>query len=212
MPIKPEVKVTVKKHKANKYRLDESYLEMTTQEIKKYARRYFDMANKRIRRQRSQELFSPALRSVMTVSVNGHKGEFYVKGLSLKEIQSELVRCFNFLGMKTSTVTGAKQYERTLEARFNQGKKFSQAQHRAIWEVYRAVRKINPNMAKVYGSDRLIQYIANDISAADDELMRDDGTLDLEAFIENANNEIRKFHEKVIEDAFKEFDVLENLN
>lgn len=212
MPVKPEIKTTVKKRDIKKYRLDESYLEMTRQEIANYAKRYFDIANKRIRRQRSQELFSPALRSVMTVTVNGHKGEFHVRGLSVKEIQSELVRCFNFLSMKTSTVTGAKQYERTLEARFNQGKKFSQEQHRAIWEIYRAVRKINPNMAKVYGSDRLIQYIANDISAADDALMRDDGTLDLEAFIEHASNEIRKFHEKVIEDAFKEFDVLENLH
>ena len=206
MPVKVSVKVSAKKRGAKKYKLDERYLDMTRRELTKYSQRFFDMANKRIRRQQSQGLFSPALHSVMTKTVNGHKGEFHVKGLSLNEVRSEINRCINFLNMETSTVTGAKRHERTLEARFNQGKKFTQEQHRAIFNIYRSAQKVNPYEVKVYGSDRLIQYIANEISSADDAIMHDNGILDFEALLERVKREVEGAVDDMLEKAFSEFE------
>ena len=210
MSLKVDVKVTAKKRGNTKYRLDERYLEMTKQELSKYCRRYFDMANKRIRRQQSQGLFSPAMHSVMNKTVNGHRGEFYVRGNDLNELRSEINRCINFLNMETSTVTGAKKHERTLEEMFNQGRKFTQEQHRAIFNLYRATEKLNPYEVKVYGSDRLIQYIADEISAEDEAITMDNGILDFEALLERVKSEVEGFVNEANDRFYNEFiDVLD---
>lgn len=206
MPVKVSVKVSAKKRGTKKYKLDERYLDMTRQELAKYCKRYYDMANKRIRRLESQGMFSPALHSVKFRVINGHSGEFHVKGCNLNELRSEINRCINFLNMETSTVTGAKRHERTLEARFNQGKKFTQEQHRAIFNIYRSAQKVNPYEVKVYGSDRLIQYIANEISSADDAIMHDNGILDFDALLERVKREVEGTVDYMQEKAFSEFE------
>lgn len=190
MSIKVSVTTKAKKRESKKYRLDERYLEMTRQEIAKYCRRYFDMANKRIRRLKSQDLFSPALSSVEHKVINGHKGEFHVRGANLNELRSELNRCINFLNMETSTLTGAKRHERTLEVRYNHGNKFTQEQHRLIFSVYRQAQKLNPYEVKAYGSDRLIQYIVDEINASSDDLMDDNGIIDFDKLLERVKNEV----------------------
>ena len=67
------------------------------------------MANKRINRLESSKVLSPALHAVLNSG-----GKFYAKGADLKQLQHEYARCINFLNMGTSTVTTARQYERTI--------------------------------------------------------------------------------------------------
>ncbi len=58
----------------------------------------------------------------------------------------------------------------------------------------------------MYGSDRLIQYIANEISSADDAIMHDNGILDFDALLERVKREVEGTVDDMLEKDFSEFE------
>lgn len=73
-----------------------------------------DAANKRLKRLQGMETLSPALNSVMQSG-----GKFTIKGKTRNEILKESSRALAFINMKTSTVSGAKQFEKNFAAKLS---------------------------------------------------------------------------------------------
>ncbi len=165
---------------------------LTRSELAKVCRRYFDMANKRINRLDSSGLLSPALHSVMK------EGKFYAKGADLHKLQHEFSRCIAFLNMETSTVTGARKYEKHLENIM--GGKLSSNQKSVLFSAFRRIREVTPAGLMSYGSDRLIQYLADEIRS-EDENINAGPFVDLEALVQKAVDEVMEGYQKM-EDNF----------
>lgn len=198
--VKITFNTSIKGGASTKYQLAEDFRKMTRQELAKECRRVFDIANKRIRRLEAQEILSPALHSV-----NSSGGQFYVKGLDLKQLSHEYARCVAFLNMETSSVTGAKSYERRIEAKV--GHKLSRDQHSLLFKAFRAIEKASPAGVQAYGSDRLVQYLADEITSEDSAIMAGADSVDFEAAIEKALQQIIAEYEKVMDEfdqAFKD--------
>lgn len=174
-----------------KYQLAEDFRKMSRQELAKECRRVFDIANKRINRIESLQIPSPALHSVMKSG-----GKFYTKGLDLNHLSHEYARCVNFLNMDTSTVTGSKSYVSRIESKL--GTKLSEDQYSLLFQAFRSIEHVSPAGIQAYGSDRLIQYLANEITSEDSAIMAGVGSVDFEAAINKALEEILFEYEKVM--------------
>lgn len=194
--VKITFNTSIKGGASTKYQLAEDFRKMTRQELAKECRRVFDIANKRIKRLEAQEILSPALHSV-----NSSGGKFYVKGLDLKQLSHEYARCVSFLNMETSSVTGAKAYEKRIEAKV--GQKLSRDQHSLLFKAFRAIEKASPAGVQAYGSDRLVQYLADEITSEDSAIMA--GSVDFEAAIEKALQELLAEYEKVMDEFDESF-------
>lgn len=199
MDIKISVSTTSVPSDKEKFQMAQDFRSWTRKEIAKHCRRYFDMANKRIKRLESSQALSPALHAVMQSG-----GKFYAKGKDLKEMQHEYARCINFLNMSTSTVTGAKKYEKMLVAKFG-GHDLSPKQRSKLFDAFHAIQKVSPGALMSYGSDRLIQYLADEITSEDDEIDEGEGSQDWDAMIENAINEVLNGYEAAMDDFNEKF-------
>lgn len=167
-------------------------------ELKKECRRVFDIANKRIGRLDSSGLGSPAVHSVMNSG-----GKFYVKGLGWNQLYKEYRRCINFLNMPTSTVTGARQEKRRIEQLL--GRPLSDAQEKTLFKAYHELQKSSPGGVQAYGSERLIQYLADEISSEDSSIM--DGTdVDFAAYVERSLSEVQAYYEAAMEELYAAFE------
>ena len=184
--------------KQSRWQMDKDFRSWTRNELAKMCRSAFDAANKRINRLEASGLASPALHSVMQSG-----GKFYVRGLNLKQLQHDYARCVNFLNMSTSSVTGARQYRKTLEEKV--GRPLSDAQHKKIFEAFRAVEKIMPAGVQAYGSDRLIQYLADEITSEDDSIMKGVGSQDWEAMIDKTVSKLGDEYEAKMEEFYNTF-------
>lgn len=184
--------------KRSRWQMDKDFRSWTRQELAKMCRSAFDAANKRINRLEASGLSSPALHSVMNSG-----GKFYVRGLNLKQLQHDYARCINFLNMQTSSVTGARSYKKTLEQKF--GHPLTDAQHKRIFEAFRTVEKIMPAGVQAYGSDRLIQYLADEITSEDDAIMEGVGSQDWEAMIDKTVNKLEDEYEAKMEEFYNTF-------
>ena len=122
---------------------------------------------------------------------------------TMKQLQHDYARCVNFLNMSTSSVTGARQYRKTLEEKF--GRPLSDAQHKKIFEAFRAVEKIMPAGVQAYGSDRLIQYLADEITSEDDSIMEGVGSQDWEAMIDKTVTKLGDEYEAKMEEFYNTF-------
>ncbi len=184
--------------KRSRWQMDKDFRSWTRQELAKMCRSAFDAANKRINRLEASGLSSPALHSVMNSG-----GKFYVRGLNLKQLQHDYARCINFLNMQTSSVTGARSYKKTLEQKF--GHPLTNAQHKRIFEAFRTVEKIMPAGVQAYGSDRLIQYLADEITSEDEAIMEGVGSQDWEAMIDKTVNKLEDEYEAKMEEFYNTF-------
>lgn len=184
--------------KQSRWQMDKDFRSWTRNELAKMCRSAFDAANKRINRLEASGLASPALHSVMQSG-----GKFYVRGANLKQLQHEYARCVNFLNMGTSSVTGARQYRKRLEEKF--GHELTDAQHKKIFEAFRTVEKIMPAGVQAYGSDRLIQYLADEITSEDDSILQGAGSQDWEAMIDKTVNKLEDEYEATMEEFYNSF-------
>ena len=184
--------------KRSRWQMDKDFRSWTRNELAKMCRSAFDAANKRINRLEASGLASPALHSVMQSG-----GKFYVRGANLKQLQHEYARCVNFLNMGTSSVTGARQYRKRLEEKF--GHELTDAQHKKIFEAFRTVEKIMPAGVQAYGSDRLIQYLADEITSEDDSILQGAGSQDWEAMIDKTVNKLEDEYEATMEEFYNSF-------
>lgn len=199
MPMTIEFKAKTSHNDNFKFQMANDFRSFTRKELAKECRRYFDMANKRINRLESSGTLSPALHAVMNSG-----GKFYAKGADLKQLQHEYARCINFLNMGTSTVTTARRYERTLAEKLG-GHKLSTDQKSLLFKAFRTIQKTSPGGVQAYGSDRLVQYLADEIDSEDENIMKGVGSQDWEAMIEKVINEISVEYEKKMEEFYNAF-------
>lgn len=199
MPVTIEFKASASKDDRFKYQMAKDFRKFSRQELAKECRRYFDMANKRINRLESSKVLSPALHAVLNSG-----GKFYAKGADLKQLQHEYARCINFLNMGTSTVTTARQYERTIAEKLG-GHKLSTDQKSLLFKAFRTIEKTSPAGVQAYGSDRLIQYLADEIDSEDENIMKGIGSQDWDAMIEKVIADMSVEYEKRMDEFYNSF-------
>jgi len=118
-----------------------------------------DAANKRLKRLNAMETLSPALNSVLQSG-----GKFSLKGKTRNEILKEASRALSFVNMKTSTVAGAKQFEKNFVAKLsNKSKNITNDQRKTLFDSFRKLQQISPVGLNVYGSERLVRMLADEV-------------------------------------------------
>lgn len=118
-----------------------------------------DAANKRLKRLQGMETLSPALNSVMQSG-----GKFTIKGKTRNEILKESSRALAFINMKTSTVSGAKQFEKNFAAKLsNKSKNITNDQRKTLFDSFRKLQQISPVGLNIYGSERLVRMLADEV-------------------------------------------------
>lgn len=138
----------------------------TRKEMYKDAKKAIDAANKRIKRLEASGLFSPALESVKK-----HGGKFSTKGLNRNQLLREYAKAVEFMNMKTSTITGAKVYEKQIAMKLsNKAKNLTIDQKKTLFKAVRRTMEANPTLSDLYGSDRLIRFVADEVSDNNDDL------------------------------------------
>lgn len=175
-----------------KYQMRNDVQKMTRDALAKECRRFFDMANKRINRLESSKLLSPALHSVMK------EGKFYAKGADFNALQHEYSRCINFLNMSTSTVGGARKHEKYIESLVGD---LTPNKRATLFEAYRRLEQVSPAGISHYGSENLIQYLADEIKSEDDNIGIEHD--DLERILEKAMSEVDRMYE-IVEQQFND--------
>lgn len=135
-------------------------------EMYKDAKKVIDAANKRIKRLEASGVFSPALESVKK-----HGGKFSTKGLNRNQLLREYTKAIQFMNMKTSSVTGAKVYEKQIAMKLsNKAKNLTIEQKKTLFKAVRRTMEVNPAMSELYGSDRLIRFVADEVADNNEEL------------------------------------------
>lgn len=138
----------------------------TRKEMYKEAKKAIDAANKRIKRLETSGIFSPALESV-----KNHGGKFSTKGLNRNQLLREYAKAVEFMNMKTSTVTGARAYEKQVAMKLsNKAKNLTIDQKKTLFKAVRRTMQANPAMAELYGSDRLIRFVADEVASNNNDL------------------------------------------
>jgi len=118
-----------------------------------------DAANKRLKRLQAMETLSPALNSVMQSG-----GKFTIKGKTRNEILKETSRALSFINMKTSTVSGSKQFEKNFAAKLsNKSKNITNDQRKTLFDSFRKLQQISPVGLNIYGSERLVRMLADEV-------------------------------------------------
>lgn len=140
--------------------LPQGFEKMKRDEFIKQIQPTIDAANKRVKRLQELKTLSPALNSVLESG-----GRFSIKGKSRNEILKEASRAIAFINMKTSTVSGAKDFEARFQAKLSNRAKgvITNDQRKALWDGFRKLQQISKVGLNVYGSDRLIRMLADEV-------------------------------------------------
>lgn len=86
-------------------------------ELRKEIARVFQQANRRIQNVERSGKFSPAVAALG--ELNSGYSKFSVGGKSWTELKMEYGRAVSFLQQPTSTATGAREYNKQVQARYN---------------------------------------------------------------------------------------------
>ena len=139
--------------------LPNNFDKMKRGELVKQMQPTIDAANKRIKRLQGMKTLSPALNAVMDSG-----GKFSLKGKTRNEVLKEASRAVAFINMKTSTVSGTKQFERGFAAKLsNKAQNITNEQRKVLFDAFRKLEQISPVGLNVYGSDRLVGMLADEI-------------------------------------------------
>lgn len=163
--------------------LPQNFEKMKRDEFVKQMQPTIDAANKRLKRLHGMKTLSPALNSVMESG-----GKFSLKGKSRNEVLKEASRAIAFINMKTSTVGGAKQFEKGFAAKLsNKAKDITNEQRKLLFDNFRKLQQISPVGLNIYGSDRLIRMLADEVT---------DENYSFEATMQKALNELESEYEQ----------------
>lgn len=163
--------------------LPQNFEKMKRDEFVKQMQPTIDAANKRLKRLEGMKTLSPALNSVMESG-----GKFSLKGKSRNEVLKEASRAIAFINMKTSTVSGAKQFEKGFAAKLsNKAKDITNEQRKLLFDNFRKLQQISPVGLNIYGSDRLIRMLADEVT---------DDNYSFEATMQKALNELESEYEQ----------------
>ena len=175
--------------------LPDGFTTMKRNELAKQLQPTIDAANKRLKRLQGLETLSPALNSVMESG-----GRFSIKGKTRNELLKEASRAIAFINMKTSTVSGAKQFEKGFAAKLsNKSKDITNDQRKTLFDSFRKLQQISPVGLNIYGSDRLIRMLADEVV---------DEKYDFETTMNKALNELTREYEQFMQ----EYDDLDPFN
>lgn len=164
--------------------LPDNFDKMRRDELVKAMQPTIDAANKRIKRLQGMKTLSPALNAVMD-----RGGKFSLKGKTRNEVLKEASRAIAFVNMKTSTVSGAKQFERGFSAKLsNKAQNITNDQRKVLFDSFRKLAQISPVGLNVYGSDRLVRMLADEIV---DEKSTFEGLM--QKALKDLQNEYEKF-------------------
>lgn len=128
--------------------------ELEFDESRKAVRRYADIANKRIRAILAKDdLYSPAVEGLKreqgtnTPHFSSVEGiDYNDKRKAIGQLHGRLAEIQKFLGMDTSTITGARQYQADVESRLGL-EKVGKKTMGVIWGVINRVKQYNPIIA-----------------------------------------------------------------
>ena len=163
--------------------LPQNFEKMKRDEFVKQIQPTIDAANKRLKRLQGMKTLSPALNSVMESG-----GKFSLKGKSRNEVLKEASRAIAFINMKTSTVGGAKQFEKGFAAKLsNKAKDITNEQRKLLFDNFRKLQQISPVGLNIYGSDRLIRMLADEVT---------DENYSFETTMQKALNELESEYEQ----------------
>ena len=162
--------------------LPQNFETMKRNELAKQLQPTIDAANKRLKRLQEMQTLSPALNSVMESG-----GKFSIKGKSRNEVLKEASRAIAFINMKTSTVAGAKQFEKGFSAKLsNKAKDITNEQRKLLFDSFRKLQQISPVGLNIYGSDKLIRMLADEVT---------DDNYSFESTMKKALNELQSEYE-----------------
>lgn len=189
--IKQQVKAEISH---NIRQLPNNFRELSRKELYKLAKPTIDAANKRLVRLGQSGLLSPAYYNAMD---NG--GKFTTKGLDRNELLKETSRAISFMNMKTSTIKGAREYENSINAKLsNNGRGLSNEQKKIIWDGFRKLEQVSPIGLNIYGSDRLLLLLS-------EELVSNDTPFD--ELFEKALSELNESYENSIKEMENDIDI-----
>lgn len=175
--------------------LPDNFTSMKRGELAKQLQPTIDAANKRLKRLEGMKTLSPALNSVMESG-----GKFSIKGKSRNEVLKEASRAIAFINMKTSTVSGAKQFEKNFAAKLStKSKNITNDQRKLLFDSFRKLQQISPVGLNIYGSDRLVRMLADEV-------------VDEKYSFETTMNKALKELTKAYEDFQSEYDDLDPFN
>lgn len=162
-PKRPSIQTQIipKKPRQSRVRkqLPDNFTSMKRKDLVKELQPTIDAANKRLKRLQGMETLSPALNSVMQSG-----GKFSIKGKTRNEVLKEASRALSFINMKTSTVSGAKQFEKNFAAKLsNKSKNITNDQRKTLFDSFRKLQQISPVGLNIYGSERLVRMLADEV-------------------------------------------------
>lgn len=163
--------------------LPQNFEKMKRDEFVKHIQPTIDAANKRLKRLQELKTLSPALNSVMESG-----GKFSLKGKSRNEVLKEASRAIAFINMKTSTISGTKQFEKGFAAKLsNKAKDITNEQRKLLFDNFRKLQQISPVGLNIYGSDRLVRMLADEVT---------DNNYSFESTMQKALTELQSEYER----------------
>lgn len=139
--------------------LPDGFFTMKRDELARAMQPTIDAANKRLKRLQGMKTLSPALNAVMESG-----GNFSLRGKNRNEVLKEASRAISFINMKTSTVSGAKSFEASFARKLsNKSQNISNDQRKVMYDAFRKLEQMSPVGLNVYGSDKLIRMLADEV-------------------------------------------------
>lgn len=139
--------------------LPDGFVSMKRDELAKAMQPTIDAANKRLKRLQGMKTLSPALNAIMESG-----GNFSLRGKNRNEVLKEASRAISFINMKTSTVSGAKQFESNFARKLsNKSQNISNDQRKVLFDAFRKLEQMSPVGLNVYGSDKLVRMLADEV-------------------------------------------------
>lgn len=184
--------------------IEKDISEMTRQELAKELRPLAHKVNARIDRlANTKDVVSPAYKAM--TEGNG-EGKIKIRGKNLNALRHEYARAQAFLNMETSTVSGARRYQRQLVDLL--GGEYRQEIIDKIFETFHEVQETHPAELQLYDSKQLISEIGDNIQEqidlyGDSEEAIEDAK---EEALKAAMDEIKSNYFNRIDELKKEFD------
>lgn len=139
--------------------IEKDISEMTRQELAKELRPLAHKVNARLDRlANAKDVVSPAYKAM--TEGNG-EGKIKIRGKNLNALRHEYARAQAFLNMETSTVTGARRYQRQLVDLL--GGEYREEIIDKIFETFHEVQETHPAELQLYDSKQLISEIGDNI-------------------------------------------------
>lgn len=173
--------------------LPQGFETMKRDAFRKAVQSTIDAANKRLKRLESLELLSPALNSVRESG-----GKFTLRDKDRNALIKEASRAIAFINMKTSTIKGARDFEAQFQAKLSNKAKgvITNDQRKVLWDGFRKLQQVSKVGLNIYGSDRLVRMLADEVIEHNIE----QDTEDMGALIAKYEKILEKEYEKFMKD------------